>query len=107
MKGSGTVDETYTLYNEGLSIEEIGERRGLTVMTIEKHLAECIVQGRDIVISRHVEAADRELIEKAIEQFGPHLLKPLREVLPPHITYRMIRFVVAEIEHGTAKRTVH
>jgi ATP-dependent DNA helicase RecQ len=95
-KAVSTVDETYALYTEGLSIEEICERRGLTEITVEKHLAECIMQGRVFDISRHVSDADRARIEVAINQLGTQLLRPLRDALPPHINYRMIRFVVAD-----------
>ncbi|HKQ53477.1 MAG TPA: RQC domain-containing protein, partial [Pyrinomonadaceae bacterium] len=97
-KTVSTVDETYLLYNEGLSIEEICGRRGLTAMTVEKHLAECIMQNRPFDLSRHVSDADRALIERAIEQVGTDLLRPLRDVLPPRINYRMIRFVVADVQ---------
>ncbi|HEX8652099.1 MAG TPA: RecQ family ATP-dependent DNA helicase [Pyrinomonadaceae bacterium] len=99
-KQVSTVDETYALYCEGLSIEEISHRRGLTMITIEKHLADCIMQGRDIDVSRHVTASDRALIEVAADQLGTHLLKPLRDALPSHINYRMIRFVVADLQRA-------
>jgi ATP-dependent DNA helicase RecQ len=99
-KAVSTVDETYALYNEGLSIEEICQRRGLTAMTVEKHLAECITQNRPFDLSRHVADADRALIERAIEQVGTDLLRPLRDVLPPRINYRMIRFVVADVQRA-------
>ncbi|MGB7923840.1 MAG: RecQ family ATP-dependent DNA helicase [Pyrinomonadaceae bacterium] len=96
-KQVNTVDETYALYCEGLSIEEIGRQRGLTEMTIEKHLADCITQGREVDVSRYVSDADRALIEIAVDQLGTQLLKPLRDALPSHINYRMIRFVVADM----------
>jgi ATP-dependent DNA helicase RecQ len=102
-KSISTVDETYALYTEGLSIEEICERRGLTEITVEKHLAECITQGRIFDISRHVSDADRALIEIAIDQLGTQLLKPLRDALPSHINYRMIRFVVADVQRTEQK----
>jgi RecQ family ATP-dependent DNA helicase len=95
-KSVSTVDETYALYNEGLSIEEICQQRGLTQITVEKHLAECIAQGRPFDLSRHVSETDRALIERAVEQFGTERLRLLRDALPPRINYRMIRFVVAE-----------
>jgi ATP-dependent DNA helicase RecQ len=90
-----TVDATYALYREGLSIEEIARRRALAVETVEKHLAECIAEGREFDLSRHVSEADRVLIEQAIAQIGAKRLRPLRDALPSHISYRMIRFVVA------------
>jgi ATP-dependent DNA helicase RecQ len=97
-KQVNTVDETYALYREGLTIEEIGERRGLTEITIEKHLADCIVRGLDFDLSRHVAERDRALIEVAIDQLGTQQLRPLRDALPSHINYRMIRFVVADVQ---------
>jgi ATP-dependent DNA helicase RecQ len=97
-KAVSTVDETYALYNEGLSIEEICAQRGLTAMTVEKHLAECILQGRNFDISAHVSSADRALIEEAINKIGTDFLRPLRDALPPRINYRMIRFVVADMQ---------
>ena len=99
-KSVSTLDETYALYSEGLSIEEICARRGLTEMTVEKHLAECIMQGRPFDLSRHVSDADRVLIEDAIAQLGAQFLRPLRDALPSHINYRMIRFVVAESQRA-------
>jgi ATP-dependent DNA helicase RecQ len=94
---ASTVDETYALYEQGLTIEEICARRGLTEFTVEKHLADCIQQGRPFDLSQHVNAADRALVESAVAHLGPDRLKPLRETLPRHVTYRMIRFVVADL----------
>ncbi|MDX6693031.1 MAG: ATP-dependent helicase RecQ [Blastocatellia bacterium] len=95
-----TVDETYTLYCDGLTIEQISTQRGLTEITVEKHLADCILQGRPFDISRHVAEPDRAQIEIAIDQLGTQLLKPLRDALPSHINYRMIRFVVAQAQRA-------
>jgi ATP-dependent DNA helicase RecQ len=97
---SSTVDETYALYCEGLTVEEIARQRNLTEMTIEKHLADCITAGRPVDITRHVTDEDRALIEIAVEQLGTQLLRPLRDALPAHINYRMIRFVVADLERA-------
>jgi ATP-dependent DNA helicase RecQ len=92
-----TVDETWALYEQGLSVEEICQQRGLTEMTVEKHLADCIAEGRPFDLSRHVTETDRAEIIRAVEQLGADRLKPLREALPRHITYRMIRFAVADL----------
>ncbi|MBW1279477.1 helix-turn-helix domain-containing protein, partial [Escherichia coli] len=90
----------YALYAGGLTIEEISQQRGLTEMTIEKHLADCILQGRPFDLSRHVAEPDRTQIEFAVDNLGTHLLRPLRDALPSHINYRMIRFVVAHVQHA-------
>jgi RecQ family ATP-dependent DNA helicase len=95
-----TVDETYALYEQGLTVEEICARRGLTEITVEGHLAACILQGRPFDISRHVTPEARAQIEAAVAHLGTERLKPLREALPRHITYRMIRFVVADLQRA-------
>jgi ATP-dependent DNA helicase RecQ len=99
-KQVNTIEETYALYCEGLSIEEISERRALTEITIEKHLADCISRGLAFDLTQHVSQRDRALIEIAIDQLGTQLLKPLRDALPSHINYRMIRFVVADMQRA-------
>jgi uncharacterized protein YpbB len=35
-----------------------------------------------------------------VEQLGTELLRPLRDALPSHISYRMIRFVVAALQRA-------
>nr|MDQ3745243.1 helix-turn-helix domain-containing protein [Acidobacteriota bacterium] len=106
-----TVEETYALYEQGLTVEEICAQRGLTEITVEGHLADCILRGRPFDVSQFVSPEDRAQIERAAAAIGTERLKPLREALPRHITYRMIRFVVADLqraaglgptEHGAA-----
>jgi RecQ family ATP-dependent DNA helicase len=97
-----TIDETYAFYTTGMTIEEISEQRGIAEMTVEKHLADCIVEGRPFDISRHVSTQDRALIEEAVARLGSERLKPLRDALPRHISYRMIRFVVADLQRAAA-----
>jgi RecQ family ATP-dependent DNA helicase len=98
-----TVDETYALYEQGLTVEEICAQRGLTEITVEGHLADCILQGRAFDVSRHVSPQDRAQIEAAAARIGVERLKPLRETLPRHITYRMIRFVIADLQRAADK----
>jgi ATP-dependent DNA helicase RecQ len=97
---ASTADETYALYEQGLTVEEICEQRGLTEITVEKHLADCILAGRPFDLSPHVTPEAREQIESAVARLGPERLKPLREALPRHITYRMIRFVLADMQRA-------
>ena len=93
-----TALQTYTLFNNGHSIEEIATQRNLVPTTIQGHLIECILSGLAVDISRIVSEPDRAQIEKAIAEHGSEKLKPLREALPESITYNMIRFVVAASE---------
>jgi ATP-dependent DNA helicase RecQ len=97
---ASTVEETYALYEQGLTVEEICARRGLTEITVEGHLAACILEGRPFDVSQFVASQDRAEIEHATARLGTERLKPLRESLPRHITYRMIRFVVADLQRA-------
>jgi ATP-dependent DNA helicase RecQ len=100
-----TVDETYALYEQGLTIEEICAQRGLTEITVEGHLAACILEGRPFDVARYVSSQDRAQIEEAVASLGTERLKPLRESLPRHINYRMIRFVVADLQRAAGLGT--
>jgi RecQ family ATP-dependent DNA helicase len=100
-----TIDETYAFYEAGMTVEEISSERGIAEMTVEKHLADCILEGRPFDISRHVNAQDRALIEAAVGRLGGERLKPLRDALPRHVNYRMIRFVVADLQRAAATAT--
>jgi hypothetical protein len=91
-----TILQTYTLYCQGLSLEEIAKQRNFVSSTIEGHLIDCIRAGLDVDISKLVSLPDCALIEKAIAEHGTDKLRPLRNALPENITYNMIRFVVAD-----------
>jgi ATP-dependent DNA helicase RecQ len=94
-----TALQTYTLFRNGHSVEEIALQRNLVAKTIEGHLIECMSAGLTVDISIFVSDSDRTQIENAIAEHGTDKLKPIREALPENITYNMIRFVVAEHRH--------
>jgi ATP-dependent DNA helicase RecQ len=96
-----TALQSYTLFRNGYSVEEIATQRNLVTNTIEGHLIECISAGLTIDITKLVSDSDRTQIEKAIAEHGTEKLKPIREFLPDSITYNMIRLVVAQ--HRLAK----
>ena len=97
--------ETYNLFKEGLSLPEIAERRALQVRTIEDHLADCIRVGLEIDLDGLVSGPDQKLIVGAIEKFGFATLKSLRDALPGHISYGMIKFVLARYQYSIAQAT--
>ena len=90
-----TAMQTYTLFRNGHSVEEIAAERQLVTNTIEGHLIECISAGLAVDITKLVSESDRAQIEKAIVEHGIDKLKPIHDSLPESITYNIIRFVVA------------
>jgi len=98
-----TKIETHNLFNEGLSLSDIAERRGLQIRTIEDHLADCIRVGLEVDLSKLVTNSDQELIAAAIKTYGHSTLKSLRDVLPANISYGMIKFVLAHYQRNSAQ----
>jgi len=93
-----TRELTYQLYQEGLNVREIAERRNLKPLTIEEHLAALIEEGRDVRVEDFVNDDDRRLIEAAARRSGLDRLKPIKEALPDRISYCAIRMVVARLK---------
>jgi ATP-dependent DNA helicase RecQ len=94
---SGTREQSYELYRQGLGIEEIAKQRNLKPSTIAEHLSMLIEEGREIDIDRLVDAADRALIEAAARKCGIGGLSPIKQELPERIGYDRIRLVVARL----------
>jgi ATP-dependent DNA helicase RecQ len=92
--------ETWRLYREGLSPEEIAARRGLTTTTVAGHLETLIEAGKPVDIDRLVAAGHRALIEAKIREMGENSpLKPIKDSLPDTISYQDIRLVRACSAH--------
>lgn len=95
---SDTVNETFTLYRQGLPVPRIAEHRALNHRTIISHLAECFRDGRipagDL---RTFIPEDRErAIRAAFARVGSHdTLSPIKHVLPPDYSYDDLHLVRA------------
>lgn len=105
---SETQEETFRLYQQGLSINQIAAERELKPSTIEQHLALLIADGRAINLNTLVAPSDRTLIEAAAErcrQAGQVGLSPIKSELPEHIGYGAIRLVLAFREYQLGKNS--
>ncbi len=94
---SETREQTYALYQQGFSVNEVAEKRGLKPSTIETHLAALIEEGREINVADLVDAEDRALIEAAAARRGLEGARAIKDELPERIGYGAIRFVVADL----------
>jgi ATP-dependent DNA helicase RecQ len=95
---SETHEQTYALYQQGLSVAEIAEKRNLKPSTIETHLTALIEEGREINLSGLVDDEDRALIEAAVAKVGLEGLRPIKDELPERVGYGAIRFVVTDLK---------
>ncbi len=90
-----SVEVTYALFKEGLSVEIIAGRRSLTTSTIAGHLELLIQDGRDIDIDRLIDPAKRAEIEKLFITFKKWNLKPIIEHSNGTISYDEARIARA------------
>lgn len=91
-----TYLETLSLYKEGNSLEEIALKRGLSLGTIETHIARLIEQG-DVPISAF--CSENEIREiKAHIDLGIQSASELKERLGENISYGKIRMVQAYLK---------
>ncbi len=91
-----TRDKTYKMYQEGKTIKEIASERGLSASTIEGHLIYCAKLGYEIKFSDFISPDKEELILKIYKDIGGNKLKPIKEALPPDITYTEIKFALCK-----------
>lgn len=91
---SATMEATLSLFNEGLPIEEIATRRGLSPVTIETHLAAFIGMG-ELDIHKMVAPHRLPTLLEAIKNSGQtHAAKPVKDMLGDDYTYGEIKFAM-------------
>ena len=98
---SDTVNETLMLFQKGLDVEAIAQRRSLAATTVLSHLADAIEVGL-LEASKVVELSDAEVDEiiTAMEKVSTceeGRLKPLFDELEERYDYGTLRCIVAEI----------
>jgi DNA-directed RNA polymerase subunit F len=92
-----TKDQTLSLFEQGLTIEEISGKRSLTKSTIEGHLAFWVAEGK-IAVNRLVADDKREQIEKALQQEGGKSFREVKEILGGDVSYGEIKIVQASLK---------
>ncbi|WP_114749575.1 DNA helicase RecQ [Pleomorphovibrio marinus] len=95
-KGLGTATETLRLLKEGLSLEQIAEKRKLASTTIESHIIKLVEAG---LISR-TSFIDQGSIDEIIKQQEINqntFLKPLKEHFGEKYSYFQLRIATCKI----------
>jgi ATP-dependent DNA helicase RecQ len=102
-KKSAPALETLRLLAEGKSFEEIATLRGRQVSTVVNAVAALVEQGAAEFREEWIDRNKLAVIEAACAKLGAEWLKPLKESLPPEVTYDEIRLVVAKVRRNTQK----
>ncbi len=97
MKG-GTIEKTYELSREGLSIKEIAKTRNLATSTITGHLESLIKDGRDVVIDRLIDPAKRNTIEEMFLTLKTWHTGPIVEHSNGTVSYDEAKLVRAYVQ---------
>ncbi len=97
----GTIEKTYELFKEGLSIKDIAKARNLATSTITGHLESLIRNDRDIEIDRLIDPAKRNTIEELFLTFKTWNTGPIVEHSKGTISYDEAKLVRANIQKKT------
>lgn len=87
-----TYKETFKLYRDGMSIEEIAQARNLAPTTIFSHLSKLYDNGEDVDLKKFISPQDLEAVRKAKSELeNPDALKPYFEYFNEEMDYGTIR----------------
>jgi ATP-dependent DNA helicase RecQ len=91
------AEETLRLLSEGKTLEEIAQLRGRQVSTVVSTVANLVETGQVELQPGWVSKERQSVIAAACAQVGTDRLKPLKDILPPEITYDEIKLVVGKM----------
>jgi ATP-dependent DNA helicase RecQ len=89
--------ETMRLLTAGHSFEDIAKIRGRQMSTVVNAVANLVERGDLEFQPAWIDRNKQAVIEAACGKLGINGLKPLKDALPPEITYDEIRLVVARV----------
>lgn len=85
---------TFNMYSEGKSIDEIASLRGFTRQTIEHHLLNCFENELPIDLEKDIQTEYKNQIYDVISKIGFEKLRPIKDLVPPQVTYFDIGYYV-------------
>jgi ATP-dependent DNA helicase RecQ len=103
-KTSKPAAETMQFLAEGRSFAEIAELRGRQISTVMMMVADLVERGMVQFLPAWVDAKNQAMIEAVCARLGFSPLTPIKEALPPEITFGEIRLVIARIRSQPEKR---
>ena len=97
VKKAAPALETLSLLAAGKSFEEIAQIRGRQVATVVNAVANLVESGLLEFQPAWIDPTRQSVIEAACGQLGFERLRPLKDALPPEISFDEIRLVVARL----------
>jgi ATP-dependent DNA helicase RecQ len=86
--------QTFILYQEGYSLEDIARVRNVTALTVQQHLVRCSLDGQVIPWDDFIPIEQESLILQAVRQVGREKLRPIKELLSDEVEWFTIQAVL-------------
>lgn len=91
-----TYLETYRLYNQGSTVEEIAAQRGISPITVFSHLAYLYEKGENVNIWAFMNKAEAEQVAEILQGLEtPYKLQEVYSGLNEEVAYEKIRLAIA------------
>jgi ATP-dependent DNA helicase RecQ len=100
---SRPADDTIRLLAEGRSFEEIAAIRGRQLRSVIDLVATLVEKGELQFRNSWIDDSKRASIAEACSRLGMERMKPIKEALPPEISYEEIRLVAAQLRQTQGK----
>ncbi len=91
------AEETIRLLADGRTFEEIAKARGRQVSSVVNLVVSLMERGELEFQASWIEGGKLAQIEEVCGRLGTERLKPVKDALPPEITYEEIKLVVARL----------
>ncbi len=89
-----TKKQSFMLHREGLSIQQIADKRSLAISTIEGHLCHFVEQG-ELSIDQILDPQKKKLIERCLKDFPDKRFGEIKHELGGDVSYGEIKIVIA------------
>jgi ATP-dependent DNA helicase RecQ len=92
---TSTYDQTYALFQDGNSIEDIAKTRNLKSTTVISHLCALVEKGKPIDLRKLVSASEVKKVENILKKIDYEgALRPIFEALGGNMSYEKIRLAI-------------
>jgi ATP-dependent DNA helicase RecQ len=87
---------SYLFYSDGLSVDEIVQKREIMKDRVITHLCKAMKYGHEIDIDREVAPSRQEQILKVVEKVGGNYLRNFKEALPDSFSFDEIKLTLSK-----------
>ncbi|MDA8221313.1 DNA helicase RecQ [Desulfosporosinus sp.] len=86
--------QTFLMYKEGYSLEDIAKIRKVTPITVQNHFVRCSLDGQAVPWDDFIPFEQETHILEAIKQVGGERLRPIKDLLTDEVEWFTIRAVL-------------